>query len=76
VARTAGVNEQTKTRNFRVEAEPKEKVKEEEKEKKMDKKGGGEEKLLPWPSFSSHNRGEKHCIRISVAFRLYLVKII
>jgi hypothetical protein len=39
VARTAGVSEQTKTRNFRVEAEPKEKVKEEEKEKKMDKKG-------------------------------------
>jgi ribonuclease HI len=28
------------------------------------------------PSFSSQNRGEKHCIRIPVAFRLYLVKII
>jgi hypothetical protein len=27
-------------------------------------------------SFSSVNRGEKYCIRISVAFRLYLVKII
>jgi hypothetical protein len=27
-------------------------------------------------SFSSANREEKHCIRISVAFRLYLVKII
>jgi hypothetical protein len=27
-------------------------------------------------SFSSHNRGEKHCIRIPVAFHLYLVKII
>jgi hypothetical protein len=27
-------------------------------------------------SFSSVNWGEKHCIRIPVAFRLYLVKII
>jgi hypothetical protein len=27
-------------------------------------------------SFSSANREEKHCIRIPVAFRLYLVKII
>jgi hypothetical protein len=27
-------------------------------------------------SFSSQNRGEKHCIRIPVVFRLYLVKII
>jgi hypothetical protein len=27
-------------------------------------------------SFSSLNWEEKHCIRISVAFRLYLVKII
>jgi hypothetical protein len=27
-------------------------------------------------SFSSVNLGEKHCIRISVTFRLYLVKII
>jgi hypothetical protein len=27
-------------------------------------------------SFSSTNREEKHCIRIPVAFRLYLVKII
>jgi hypothetical protein len=27
-------------------------------------------------SFSSVNWGEKYCIRISVAFRLYLVKII
>jgi hypothetical protein len=27
-------------------------------------------------SFSSQNRGEKHCIRIPVAFCLYLVKII
>jgi hypothetical protein len=27
-------------------------------------------------SFSSENWGEKHCIRISVPFRLYLVKII
>jgi hypothetical protein len=27
-------------------------------------------------SFSSENWGEKHCIRIPVAFRLYLVKII
>jgi hypothetical protein len=27
-------------------------------------------------SFSSQNRGEKHCIRIPVAFRLYLVKVI
>jgi hypothetical protein len=30
----------------------------------------------PGPSFSSANREEKHCIRIPVAFRLYLVKII
>jgi hypothetical protein len=29
-----------------------------------------------WASFSSVNWGEKHCIRIPVAFRLYLVKII
>jgi hypothetical protein len=29
-----------------------------------------------WASFSSENWGEKHCIRIPVAFRLYLVKII
>jgi hypothetical protein len=28
------------------------------------------------PLFSSQNRGEKHCIRIPVGFRLYLVKII
>jgi hypothetical protein len=48
VARTAGVSELTKTRNFRVEAEPKEKVKEEEKEKKMDKKG--EEKRSYYPA--------------------------
>jgi hypothetical protein len=26
--------------------------------------------------FSSQNRGEKHCIRILITFRLYLVKII
>jgi len=39
VARTAGVRELTKTRNFSVEAEPKEMVKEKEKEKKIDKKG-------------------------------------
>jgi hypothetical protein len=33
---------------------------------------------LTWfkASFSSQNRGEKHCIRISVAFCLYLIKII
>jgi hypothetical protein len=29
-----------------------------------------------WASFSSVNWGEKHCIRIPVAFCLYLVKII
>lgn len=48
MARTAGVSELTKTRNFRVEAEPKDKVKEEEKEKKMDKKG--EEKRSYYPA--------------------------
>jgi hypothetical protein len=32
--------------------------------------------FLAWASFSSVNWGEKHCIRIPVAFRLYLVKII
>jgi hypothetical protein len=32
--------------------------------------------ILIKASFSSQNKGEKHYIRISVAFRLYLVKII
>jgi hypothetical protein len=34
------------------------------------------EGLFAWASFSSVNWGEKHYIRISVTFRLYLVKII
>jgi hypothetical protein len=34
------------------------------------------EKSTAWASFSSVNWGEKYCIRIPVAFRLYLVKII
>jgi hypothetical protein len=37
---------------------------------------GGLEGYLAEASFSSLNWEEKHCIIISVAFRLYLVKII